>query len=77
LKTHGQLVDVDVLAIQDRLERSLGRESSFKRRADCSGGERCFGRCNGPGPNDRVLRIEQGRLVVTRHQGELSIVYMY
>jgi hypothetical protein len=27
LKTHGQLVDVDVLAIQDRLERSLGRES--------------------------------------------------
>jgi len=26
LKSHGQLVDVDVLAIQDRLERSLGRE---------------------------------------------------
>ena len=30
LKTHGQLVDVDVLAIQDRLERSLGRKSSPK-----------------------------------------------
>ena len=36
LKTHGQLVDVDVLAIQDRLERSLGRKSSILKPATYS-----------------------------------------